>query len=322
MSTVLRVKGFELQGNPRVYLAAVWGRWLLKHTTPSWRIEDPERGFQRIVREERARQIAATVIDQGRTFPNAIVLATDRQEFSGGSGSLKLPSSTKLLVVDGQHRLWAQKFTEQQALYPCLIHMGLTEVEMAKLFLEINDNQKRVPASLRWDLVRLVRPEGDEGLMRAVDVVFLLATEDGSPLFQRIDLTGEQQEIRLKQASLAPELRILLRSIGSPLKGSSVEEAYLFMSKFFTVLRALDPGGWKRGESVFYKARIVRALLRLVPEIVTETGKTVGEATAKDLREVLAKVDPATLTTDEVRAAQGSAGISAIAEIIRGQIRS
>lgn len=321
MSPALEVRGFQLQDRPRVYVAAVEGFWLLRHTTPSWPIENPEEGFQRIVREDRARQIAATVLAEGRTFPNAIVLATDIADLTTRGGNLTLQAATKFLVVDGQHRLWAQKFSDREAVYPCLIHMGLTEVEMARLFLEINDNQKRVPASLRWDLVRLVRGDSDVGAIAAVDLTYLLATEDGSPLFQRIDLTGEQPEITLKQASLAPELRLLFRSGDSPLRHRSIEEAFAFMSKFFAVLRVLDPAGWRRGESTFYKARVVRALLRLIPDIVRATDKDVTAVTARDLRAVMEHIDPDTLTTDSIRAVQGSAGISEITEIIRRQIR-
>lgn len=52
------VPGIVLREEPTVYLAAIAGPWLLQHSTPSWRAEDPEKGFQRIVKEERAKEIA------------------------------------------------------------------------------------------------------------------------------------------------------------------------------------------------------------------------------------------------------------------------
>ncbi len=73
MPSELRARGFELQESPKVYLTALPGKWLLKHSTPSWRIEDPEKGFQRVVKEERARKIALAVLSERRIFPNAIV---------------------------------------------------------------------------------------------------------------------------------------------------------------------------------------------------------------------------------------------------------
>src|SRR5262249_4683403 len=167
-----------LQASPPVYVTVFFGQWLLEHTTPSWRIKDPMKGFQRIVKEDRARQIARTVLDQGRTFPNAITLATNLKDFKQEGHEIFVPKKVKFLVVDGQHRLWAQKFSERNCQYACIVHLKKTEKEMAELFLEINDNQRRVPSSLRWDLVRLVRPAGDEAAVTASEVVFDLATQE------------------------------------------------------------------------------------------------------------------------------------------------
>src|SRR6058998_1980183 len=210
MARHFRVPGLELQSAPQIYFTALPGHWLLNHSTPRWRIKDPKKGFQRVVKEERAREIAIAVLDQRRTFPNAIVLATDYKTFGNTDGNIEIPSDILFLVVDGQHRLWAQKFAAYEAKYACVVHMGLTEVDMARLFLEINDNQKRVPSSLRWDLVRLVRPDDDPHAIAATELVWQLANERPSPLYQRVDLTGEQKEISLKQGSLAPEIKTLV----------------------------------------------------------------------------------------------------------------
>src|SRR4051794_39679470 len=105
---LLDVAGIVLHDKPDVYLTALPGRWLLEHSTPSWRLADPQRGFQRIVKEQRAKEIARTVLDTSRTFPNAITLATTAKSFRGEEGWLRLPANAKFLVVDGQHRLWAQ----------------------------------------------------------------------------------------------------------------------------------------------------------------------------------------------------------------------
>src|SRR5262245_50037658 len=191
VAKALEAPGILLNEKPQVYLAAIPGRWLLAHSTPSWRVKDPQKGFQRIVKEARAKEIARTVIDTHRSFPNAITLATDRKSFKLSDGALELPATTKFLVVDGQHRLWAQKYSPIEATYPCVVHMACTEQKMAALFLEINDNQRRVPSSLRWDLVRLVRNE-DRATQMTVDLVYELAVNPRSPFFSiGIDLTGE-----------------------------------------------------------------------------------------------------------------------------------
>lgn len=315
----LSVAGFKLQDSPLIFVSSISGKWLLERTTPSWRIEDPERGFQRIVREDRARQIALAVLDQGRTFPNAIVLATDVSEFGENDGYLQLPSDTKFLVVDGQHRLCAQRFSEYDAQFACVIHMGLSEVEMARLFVEINDNQKRVPSSLRWDLVRLVRPEDDPFGIAAAEIVYLLSTEPESPLFQRIDLTGEQSEIQLKQGSLAPGIKPLLTK-RSPLHGLSFDIQYSVITQYLIAIREVDHDFWGTKDSAFYRARVLRALMRLLSDPVDIIEKQTDQLTYSDFVAYLNKIDKTTLEPDAIRAAQGSAGIKAIYDQIHQQV--
>jgi DGQHR domain-containing protein len=320
-TTTMLVPGFLLQREPPIYVAAIRGTWLLKHTTPSWRLADPDKGFQRMVRQERARAIALSVLDQKRTFPNAIVLASEQGGFEMADGNLLVPSNTRLLVVDGQHRLWAQKYSSYDALYSCIIHMQLTEIDMARLFLEINDNQKRVPASLRWDLVRLVRPKDDPGTIAAAELVYLLATDEESPLFQRIDLTGEQSAIELKQSSVAPELKPLLAK-RSPLGSLSFDEQYQVIVQFLVALREVDRDGWRSPKPPFLRARVLRALFRLVPEMVSAIrgGADPGRLTYRDFLPYLKRIDEASLDSDVIRAAQGSAGMIAIYNQIHGQV--
>jgi DGQHR domain-containing protein len=315
----LVVPGFELQVAPKILLSGLPGKWLLQRTTPTWRIDDPEKGFQRVVREKRAREIAVAVLDQRRTFPNAIVLATDRIDFEISNGSLHVPEDVKFLVVDGQHRLWAQKFSDFEAEFACVIHVGLSEVEMARLFLEINDNQKRVPSSLRWDLVRLVRPEDDPATIAAAEMVYSLSTELESPLFQRIDLTGEQSEITLKQGSLAPGLRSLLTS-RSPLHELSFDDQYQIILQYFIALRELDPDTWGTEKSQIYKARVIRAALRLLLDIVRSEDKSPQDLISEDFRRYLDRIDPGSLDYERIKAVQGNAGISAIYHELHNQV--
>lgn len=319
MAAAQEVKGFEIQSGPRIFLASVPGKWLLAHSTTSWRIADPVKGFQRVVKEERARQIAAAVLDQGRTFPNAVVLATDVKSIESSDGTLSLPAKLKFLVVDGQHRLWAQNFSDKEANYACLIHVGLTEVQMAKLFLEINDNQKRVPSSLRWDLVRLVRPDNDPNLIAAADLVYELTMNKESALYQRIDLTGELAELKLKQSSIAPELKALLSTKRAGLKSLDLEDLYDLLIRYLAAMRAYSADAWRSGESPFLRARVFRAMLKLLPDVL-EQAKDGIAASVLAMTKILKRVDAATLDTDAIKALQGSAGIKEIHEILLHQI--
>jgi len=311
----------QLQTSPPVYVIVISGEWLLKHTTPSWRIKDPTKGFQRIVNEARARQIARTVLDQDRAFPNAITLATDIKDFKRSGDDIVLPSNAKFLVVDGQHRLWAQSFSDKDGQYVCIIHLNKTEREMAQLFLEINDNQRRVPSSLRWDLVRLVRPTGDEAHVMAADLVYELANREDSPFYFSIDLTGEQKDVSIKQGSLAPEIKTLVGKVKKAKKvpDPTFEEYASLLIRFFSAVRSLNPQGWGDTSSTYYKARVLRALIRVLADITLNAG-SLDEMTAPFLLRELQKIDPATLSDDRIRAAQGSAGVTDLYQAMKSQV--
>ena len=302
-TTPIEVPALQLQDSPPVYVIVISGKWLLEHTTPSWRLKDPMKGFQRIVKEDRARQIARTILDRGRAFPNAITLATDARDFKRSENNIAIPDKAKFLVVDGQHRLWAQKFSEKDGRYTCIIHLNKSEKEMAELFLEINENQRRVPSSLRWDLVRLVRPEGDEAAVTAAEIVYALVEREDSPFHISIDLTGEQKDLSIKQGSLAPEIKTLVtraRKVHNP----TFDDYVPLLIRFFSAVRSLDPNGWGDPSSAYYKARVLRALIRVLTDLVLDA-KSLDDLTALFLLEKLNKIDPSTLSEERIRAAQG-----------------
>jgi DGQHR domain-containing protein len=316
----LSVPVIVLSEKPAVYMTALPGPWLLSHSTPSWRIDDPQKGFQRIVKAERAREIARTVLETRRPFPNAIMLATDAPSFKSRDGEIELPGTSKFLVVDGQHRLWAQKFSKVSGVYPCVIHMDRSEKEMAELFLEINDNQRRVPSSLRWDLVRLVRKD-DQATILTVDIVFELATRRESP-FERvgIDLTGEKSSVTIKQGSLAPEIKTLVaRQLKKNRAEAELEDLVDLLIRFFVAIRSLDPDGWGDPKSTFFKARVLRALLRVLSDMLMRS-KSVEDLTTEGIRARLERIDRATLSEEEVRRAQGSAGVRDLYVQMRDQV--
>ena len=321
-SSELIVQALQLHTSPPVYVTVIPGRWLVDHTTPSWRAKDPQKGFQRIVNQVRAKQIARTVLDEGRAFPNAITLATDLKNFktSDNGAGIILPKRSKFLVVDGQHRLWAQTFSEVESRYACIVHLRKTEKEMAELFLEINDNQRRVPSSLRWDLVRLVRPEGDVAAVTAAELVFELATRSESPFYYSIDLTGEERTVSIKQGSLAPEIKTMVGRVNKKL-APTFEDYVTLLIRFFSAVRSLNPQGWGDPKTTYYKAKVLRALLRVLTDIILKE-KALESLTALSLLKDLKKINPDSLSDDVIRKAQGTAGVTDLYQVMKDQVFS
>jgi DGQHR domain-containing protein len=317
-SGAITVPALRLQTSPPVYVVVLSGQWLLNHTTPSWRIKDPSKGFQRIVNETRAKQIARTILDQDRAFPNAITLATNLKDFQWSETDIVIPPRAKFLVVDGQHRLWAQKFSHKDGKYACIIHLNKAEREMAQLFIEINENQRRVPSSLRWDLVRLVRPTEDEASVTAVDLVYALAIRPDSPFYLSIDLTGETKGESIKQGSLAPEIKTLVVRV-KKVHDPTTEQYESLLIDFFSAIRSLDPEGWRDRSSTFYRARVLRALIRVLVDMVI-SAKSLDGLTTSFFFDALSKINPETLSEDKLRAAQGAAGVTDLYQAIKNQV--
>jgi DGQHR domain-containing protein len=309
-----------VQDEPRILSAVIPGSWLLDHCTPTWRLTEPLEGFQRVVNAERAQAIAVAVLDQQRTFPNSIVLATDKKNFKISEGAVSFADTSKFLIVDGQHRLYSQKFSDFDAPFMCVIHLGLTEKEMAELFLEINDNQKRVPSSLRWDLFRLTRPDDDPVGVRTSDLVFDLASDSVSPLYQRIDLTGEQPFIALKQGSVAPAIKSLISNAKTPLYGLGYDVQLKLLIDYTAAMRECDPEAWDKATSPLYGARVFRATYRLLADIVEDSESPIEKFKAAEFYNYLSHIDLSSLGSDEIKASQGSAGIKAIYDTLREQV--
>ena len=96
-----KVPFIVIQEKPRIYIAAMPGKWLYSHSTPSMRIKSPQQGFQRKVGVERAEKIAKDVLNAHRTLPNAVVVATDEGDFDKDHGLLVLPDRIRFLVLMG-----------------------------------------------------------------------------------------------------------------------------------------------------------------------------------------------------------------------------
>ena len=168
-------------------------------------------------------------------------------------------------------------------------------------------------------MVRLIQPEDDPQRLAAAEIVYLLATEEDSPFYQRIDLTGEQSEIQIKQGSLAPEFRNLLRRRG-PLHDIGFIEQHRVILEYSIAIQQVDADRWGTKESPFFKARVLRSLFRLLSDLIAEFETSdLSNVRAFDFLEYLERIDDQTLDPEYIRSMQGSAGMTAIYHQIKLQ---
>jgi DNA sulfur modification protein DndB len=199
-------------GGKRFYQFTIEPDRLLKIGFISHRLHldaDSVGAYQRMLKAPRLREIRA-YIDAGGVFPTNVVvnfrgkrrfqLSTDKPEGDVNFGTLILPNTYKSAwIIDGQHRLYGfagSKWAKSTQL-PVLAFEGLPPAEEARMFVDINNKQVKVPRNLIVDLMSELywdSPVPIEALHALLSrVVAVMGTQVGSPLRGRVVQEGERQ---------------------------------------------------------------------------------------------------------------------------------
>ncbi len=147
--------------------------------------EDPISGFQRSLNEDRADDIASYLSAGTGSIPSNIVLSAQQKSHFKYSNRTKTVSFDRVteafLVLDGQHRLWGYQKCKIRHRVPVAVYQNLSRAEEARLFVDINTNQKGVPATLLLDIKRLAEIEtGRESILR--ELFDRLSKDSRSPI--------------------------------------------------------------------------------------------------------------------------------------------
>lgn len=121
--------------------------------------------YQRLIKKKRLQEVQK-FINSGGYFPNSLIISID----TGGKGLQFDLSSSKVdgalsrigilhlpkkyhsaYIIDGQHRLYGYSDSKYASInsIPVVAFVDLDRQEQIKLFMDINENQKSVPKSLR-----------------------------------------------------------------------------------------------------------------------------------------------------------------------------
>lgn len=124
--------------------------------------------YQRIIKKKRLNEVRE-FINNGGYFPNSIIISLDTEGkglvFDQASqkldntisriGILHIPKKYRsAYIIDGQHRLYGYSDSDyaETNTIPVVAFVDLARTEQIKLFMDINENQKAVPKTLRVTL--------------------------------------------------------------------------------------------------------------------------------------------------------------------------
>lgn len=234
-----------------IYYVAVRGR------------DNVEGAVQRVLNKRRINSIKEFVLE-GNTFFNLFILnwIDDKCPIEISQDKLIIPQvSAGAQVIDGQHRLEGlkqacekdSKIGEQQIIV--LLVQQLTTAEAAKIFLNINTEQKPVPSSLVYDLFGEVR-EKNYYLVRAKDIANKLHEEPESPYYQCIKMPGAAKGVgRVDLSTVVNAIKQFTKEQGvfDEYNLKDFESQYKIFFNFFSVLRQYydKEGSWLKAGNPF-----------------------------------------------------------------------
>lgn len=174
-------------GGKKYFMFSIEPGHLLKigfilHRTRTNEREDPT--YQRLLVPSRLRGIQKFIEADG-FFPNSIIVnfntkdSKKRLEFQQSSskdldsrsrhGVLKIPNSYSIAyIIDGQHRLYGYANTDDifKTTIPVVAFENLTSDEQLSMFLDINENQKKIAPRLKLTLQEDINWESTNTLSR------------------------------------------------------------------------------------------------------------------------------------------------------------
>lgn len=236
--------------------------------------ENPEKGYQRLLSEPRARRIA-NYFDSGKAIPGSIIVSAKGEsnlEYDKGKGTITFSKhESSFLVIDGQHRLYGANFAEQDIELPVAILRDLNLEDEVEYFLDINGEQKGVPRALRLEVEKFLVEEDSVEKTRN-KLVHKLNDSPTSPLQNRISPTKSQSG-KLSQVPFKNALEPLLDK--PPIRSMTFEFKYRLFENFFTaILQALEEKGEEKRLS---NAAFFQAIMGTFPEIIHLTRERDGD---------------------------------------------
>ena len=258
-------------------------------------LKDIVDSYQRMLAPRRLGQIDR-FISSGGYFRNNIIISFtkppkfERKEKVGDIvyGILEFPPYYSCAwIIDGQHRLYGYKDSEKRSTHtiPVVAFDRLQVKEQAKLFVEINKEQKAVPANLLWDLypdIYYDSPDKEHQLLRAISlVVKRLNSDSDSPLRDHVRIPSVTPKGRsitnLTMATVCQALQETELLDADAEEGllhkedydSTIEFAAQRLKAYFDTVTKAYPQDWAKGNQGLLRTNIgIRILFIILKEIL------------------------------------------------------
>lgn len=276
--------------------------------------------YQRIIKKHRLKQINEFITEKSGFFPNSIIISLDSKGSSlrfdpantqvptaiSRVGVLHLPKKYRsAYIIDGQHRLYGYagtKYSETNSI-PVVAFVNLKREEQVDLFMQINENQKAVPKTLRETLnadLLWTSPNLKEQLKALCSrISIFLGEEKDSPFYDYVSLgednrvltPGNLSSALIKSGFFGTVTKDKIEKLGHFYKGNldeAFEKSYEYLRLSFLYLKSNLSADWKEQKDGFlFVNKGVYAVVLLLGDILEHLDTTTMIDTNKDNPQVL-----------------------------------
>ena len=267
--------------------------------------------YQRIIKKKRLIEVR-NFINEGGYFPNSIVISIDTRgkklnfdekgRLDGSLsriGILHLPKYYRsAYIIDGQHRLYgySESLYAKSNSIPVVAFVNLDRQEQIQLFMDINENQKAVPKTLRVTLNADMLWESDDYNERrqalGSKIAQMLGEEPTSPLLGRV-IMGEEESNKERTVTVAAIQQALKKcnffsvfgKKNSIVKNGTFDVGenqdicdlfYPFLESCLLFIKANSPDEWVKNDNdgLIVINRGIQAIIRVIDDLITHLIET------------------------------------------------
>jgi len=252
MATIKKVKLKSLKtkfGDLTVYTQSMKIKDVLYIYYVAVRGKDEEEGsVQRVLNKQRISAIKKYILEGNIFYSTFILNWTDPKlnpEFLNDEITIPIvPNSAQ--TIDGQHRLVGLQeavkedptIGEKEILVT--LSLNLSTKDAARIFININSEQKPVPKSLIYDLFGEIENDTNHSINRATDIAYELNDNIDSPYYRVIKYPGQTRGVGLVDLStVVSSLKKHLESDGvfASHKLTNLQNQKVVILNYFTALK-------------------------------------------------------------------------------------
>jgi len=246
----------------------------------SRRKDDGDKGFQRLLSEKRAKEIAKYLDNNKGVIPSALIVSAQpcaKLEYNKTNRKIVLErEKNSLLVLDGQHRLFGMKYAKKEYEIPVVIFSQLTTQEEIRQFIDINTTQKGVPTALILDIKG---PAGTETKIEERQRKLFDSLNKDS-VVAGLMLSNESKAGKISRTTFNSATKMIFES--GPVSSQSDEKIYRAVKNYLeavvTIFRMSEKDSAKITKNIFFKA-----FLSMFNDVIEKCISTYGNIRTESL---------------------------------------